>query len=1072
MANRPVARLATLSEATFRYFDRPQLELAAGAVKAQLARPTGEQEWVAVCKAIRLFVNTPTVPEDFKAKMKRELSSTLAKNFHQLTEMQLGCTLELVNDLWRGGPPAGPPHSPLASPTGRGAVRGGAPPATANGSAASSRPAAPKASAAAADPPAAAPPARVANGLPAGPIEVLDTYKDNSCSDRCQCIVNGVNRALAKGEICCLLTGETFLSAATYNTHAFSKKNVSLQKCNPQISLAPPSEEAMHTAGEVCKAFLEAMRPVNTYVDHYVAMLKADYEYERSHLLRRLSYNDEWDRFRLENEGLSYFGMKMSGGGQRNNDTFAKADGKPLPYSYAIAPGQTVWVSAEDAVVVDPVDKRITGTAEVASIGRESISLRGLTALPTSKSGLYRIDLAVTEVNLERMLYAVGLIRLYHELDVIRSNPKFKAHVPINEGDKDCRPEDLGFLEPGGALARALFHNIHHSLATARDRYRQQFGAVPPPGLPERPRGFNSYDPPPKAVDGLPLTLEELNHAAQQPHPRLRAANCVPLDCTTRPLHRSQHWLNPNQMHAMAKVMDEGRQVTLVQGPPGTGKTTTAIAIICEWVMWYHCKILATAHSNKGVDNLLQGLVAKGIKVLRVGRGGPSEGTDLGEYSLETLVDRHPMNAHREQLQQQLKALQKPGQSAGNNPQIRELTNQIGNMTKVSIGRQIVKEAEVVCATCVGVGSPMLQGLQFDFVLVDEATQAVEPSVLIPITRGAKQLVMIGDQAQLPPTCKCPETLMMGLDISLFDRLIGNGLEPHVLDTQYRMHPTISCFPSWRFYKSILLDGISAHDRPLPPGVFPTPDSRVCFLEADGHEEQVNTSKLNRAEANCITWAVTQLMNLGGVALSQVGVITPYAAQVRIIMQTVRGAFGDGASELEVHSVDGFQGREKDFIILSMVRTKQGGDLSFITDWRRTNVALTRAKYGVIVVGSAMALSQSSIWLAWLKFHQRHLLRWDSYHHQLQPIQPDVLQHLQSLPSPAEEECQLHDVLARKVAQQQQLPEQLPPAAPEGAPGYAVSPHDMYGAMPMPTSGPAMDGSWAAWGPGGAGPYP
>eukprot|EP00668_Euglena_longa_P046586 GGOE01062271.1.p1 GENE.GGOE01062271.1~~GGOE01062271.1.p1 ORF type:complete len:946 (-),score=282.70 GGOE01062271.1:89-2659(-) len=779
---------------------------------------------------------------------------------------------------------------------------------------------------------------------------------------------------------------------------------------NTHISGKPPTPEEMQEALDSCREFLQRMKPVNTYVMLFAQMLKLDYDYEQSSLLTRLKRNEGHDRQRLESDGYSYFGMKLFGSQKGVGELFVKPDNAPIPYSNNISPGQTVWVSPDDVPAVDPSNNNTTCVGEVGAVNRESILIRGLTGLPYGKNGLYRIDLAVTTVNFERMQQALDIVRKQHERGWMQEK-RFYEHIPRVDEEEDI-PENDGLLQPGSPLARFFFCNIRYSLATARSHYRAKFGVSMPPGMPERWHGFNSYAMPPEPTDGPPVKLKELNAAAQQKHPRLRYLN-TPLDCTDRPLSRTQHWLNENQLAAVAKVVDDGHQLTLIQGPPGTGKTTTAIAIICEWVMWYGWKILATAHSNKGVDNLLQGLVDKNIKVLRVGRGGPGEGSDLAQYSLEALVDKHPMNRKREEIQQQLKNAQR-----ANAPQnvITDLMNEMRAHSKTAIAKVIAQEVEVICATCVGVGAPVMQGLQFDLVLVDEATQAVEPSVMIPITRGAKQVVMIGDQAQLPPTCKCPEAMLMGLDISLFDRLIGNGLECHVLDTQYRMHPTISCFPSWRFYHSVLLDGIGPADRILPAGLFPTPESRVCFIEVGGQEEQDNTSKLNRMEAHCVVWSVRQLMALGGIKFHQVGIITPYAAQVRMLRQCLQSAFGDaGTSMLEVHSVDGFQGREKDFIILSMVRSKAGGDMSFITDWRRTNVSLTRAKYGVIVVGQAEALIQSPIWVDWLKFYRKSLLQFDVACQRLVGVNPKLFRRILSRESKGEEST-LEEMLARKFS--------------------------------------------------------
>eukprot|EP00667_Euglena_gracilis_P001197 EG_transcript_1197 len=1064
--------LPWLTRLSFDRLSAEEMTAVAAAVKVQLLRPTTNAQWTVICRALQFFRESANVPDSLRKSFSREAAGVVAANLGMLTKKQQEVTLQMVRAI-QDPPTLGMPKALSKAP----AEAPKAPPAAPMGSTAAAPRLLPRPSlsrlngSASRDAlPAATSPASAgisaANGVAAArspisrssakppQVELLETYKDNSFSDRCQQIVNGVNTALATGRVCCLLTGQVCDDKLDYSNHIAGRRVSNLQRCNTHISLAMPTVEEMKETLKVCREFLACMRPINRYVEHFSRLLKLDYEFERDHQLKRLAKNDEWDRFRLQNEGCSLFKMKVTF--MDGNMVFSKSDDKPLPYSYYIYPGQTVWVSADDSQFVDPDNKNITGTGEVLTMTREGVTVKGLTIpLPPSKDSLYRVDYAVTTVNLERMQHAISVVRSQHELNLMQ-NQEFLARIPATEADQGTRTDNMGILEPGTMVGQAFLHNIHYSVAAARKHYRDQFGATPPPGLPNGYRGFSSYDAPPKPTDTTPLTTEEINYVVQQPHPLLRAVRPAPLECVSRPLSRTQHTLNGNQLAAVAKVIDERRQLTLIQGPPGTGKTTTAIAVICEWVMRYQCKVLATAHSNKGVDNLLQGLVKSGIKVVRVGRGGPVEGSDLAEYCLENLVERHPMNTQREQLQDQLRTAQR---SRANSNAVWQLSAQVGAVNKATIARAVLKEAEVVCATCIGVGSPMMQGLQFELVLVDEATQAVEPAAMIPLTRGAKQVVMIGDQAQLPPTCKCPETLMMGFDISLFDRLIGNGLEPHVLEVQYRMHPTISCFPSWRFYRSVLNDGVTAWDRALPAGVFPTPDSRVCFLEVDGQEEQVNTSKINRMEAQCVVWMVSQLMNIGSVWLSQIGIITPYAAQVRIISQAVRSAFGEEAmTELEIHSVDGFQGREKDFILLSLVRSKVGGDMTFITDWRRTNVALTRARFGVVVAGKALALCQSTIWLDWLKFHRKSILSWDPYGPRLVPVHPSVLEHIKSLASPGEVQYSMDEMLPYKLwlseaAANGWTPSAAPRPKPSGPPPTLAAHRPLAGPN-SPTSTP------------------
>jgi len=256
---------------------------------------------------------------------------------------------------------------------------------------------------------------------------------------------------------------------------------------------------------------------------------------------------------------------------------------------------------------------------------------------------------------------------------------------------------------------------------------------------------------------------------------------------------------------------------------------------------------------------------------------------------------------------------------------------------------------------------------------------------LIPVMMGAKQIVLVGDHCQLGPVIMCKKAAKAGLHQSLFERLIFLGIRPVRLEVQYRMHPCLSEFPSQSFYDGSLQNGVTLNER-LYAGIdfpWPRPDMPMYFYNSTGAEEisASGTSYLNRTEASNIEKLVTYFLK-AGVKPYQVGVITPYEGQRAYICSVFQRqtAFSHKAyEEIEVASVDSFQGREKDFILLSCVRSNQNQGIGFLNDPRRLNVALTRAKYGLIVCGNAKVLgkqfrSQPSLWVNLLCHYKKYEL--------------------------------------------------------------------------------------------------
>ncbi|KAI8530189.1 hypothetical protein RHMOL_Rhmol11G0036500 [Rhododendron molle] len=292
--------------------------------------------------------------------------------------------------------------------------------------------------------------------------------------------------------------------------------------------------------------------------------------------------------------------------------------------------------------------------------------------------------------------------------------------------------------------------------------------------------------------------------------------------------------------------------------------------------------------------------------------------------------------------------------------------------------REISQSADVICCTCVGAGDPRLTNFRFRQVLIDESTQSSEPECLIPLVLGAKQVVLVGDHCQLGPVIMCKKAARAGLAQSLFERLVLLGVKPIRLQVQYRMHPAISEFPSNSFYEGTLQNGVTTNERQSPGIDFPWPvPNRPMFFYVQMGQEEISasgTSYLNRTEASNVEKIVTTFLR-SGVVPSQIGVITPYEGQRAYIVNYMsrNGALRQQLyKEIEVASVDSFQGREKDYIILSCVRSNEHQGIGFLNDPRRLNVALTRARYGIVILGNPKVLSKQPLWNGLLTHYKEH----------------------------------------------------------------------------------------------------
>lgn len=421
--------------------------------------------------------------------------------------------------------------------------------------------------------------------------------------------------------------------------------------------------------------------------------------------------------------------------------------------------------------------------------------------------------------------------------------------------------------------------------------------------------------------------------------------------------------LNDAQRAAVLHALS-AQDVAIIHGPPGTGKTTTVVALIAAAVANGE-RVLATAPSNLAVDNILERLIAAGVDAVRIGH--PARVVpELRARTLDYMVaDHEDCRLARQRLSEAQKlfrqadrftrAKPEPGQKAAWRREARALLADARQLEDRAASR-ILANAKVICATAAGVDSGLLPaGEPFDVVVLDEAAQATEPMAWIPIGR-ARRLVLAGDHCQLPPTIVSQEAKRAGLGISLLERLaaLPDAAFMCRLDVQYRMHEAIMRFPADEFYDGTLTaaPAVAAWTiGALPPlALIDTAGAGYDDeLEADGE------SRINRAEAKLAAAEVRALL-ADGVEPGAIAVITPYAGQAR----TIRQELEPDAVAVEVDTVDGFQGREKDAVVISCVRSNGDGALGFLAETRRFNVALTRAKKRLIILGDGATLANDA----------------------------------------------------------------------------------------------------------------
>ncbi len=477
------------------------------------------------------------------------------------------------------------------------------------------------------------------------------------------------------------------------------------------------------------------------------------------------------------------------------------------------------------------------------------------------------------------------------------------------------------------------------------------------------------------AKDGRTAELRDLFHTGRKVS--WGAAPALPV---------SLPWLNRAQEEAVHEVL-RAKDVMVVHGPPGTGKTTTLVEAICE-VLRREPQVMVCAQSNTAVDWICAQLTARGVSVLRI--GNPSRVTDeMLAYTYERRFESHPDYTDLWQVRRSIRQLYsqpRGGRSENFHQKIARLRERADEL-EARIRHDLFDQSRVIASTLTGAANPLLAGQHYHTLFIDEAAQALEAACWIPLLR-CDRVILAGDHQQLPPTIKCVEALRGGLGYTLMERLAETKPEAvRLLDVQYRMSEALMRFSSDWFYGGRLKAAPEVAHRSLLDDV----ESPLQWIDTDAIEtaegaklaapdaDQAETTgesfvgasygRINKREARLTMDALhAYAARLGTHRLLEeridFGVISPYRAQVQYLRSLIKrdAALRPLRKQITVNTVDAFQGQERDVIIISLVRDNDEGQIGFLSDLRRMNVAITRARYKLIILGASDTLCRHAFY--------------------------------------------------------------------------------------------------------------
>lgn len=456
--------------------------------------------------------------------------------------------------------------------------------------------------------------------------------------------------------------------------------------------------------------------------------------------------------------------------------------------------------------------------------------------------------------------------------------------------------------------------------------------------------------------------------------------------------------LNETQLEAINFALSETQPLALIHGPPGTGKTSTLAELVVQAAHVFNKKVLVTAPSNVAVDNMLEKILMtmeaethrqkskkkktkSSPNLVRLGHPARIKQSILS-YSLESRVQADAGTDVVGDVRRELKDFLKVRESAGTTPnkrraaqrEIKLLRKEI-KTRETKVVQEILSTSSVILTTNIGAANRLLEGIEFDLVVIDEAAQAIEASCWIPILRG-KKLVLAGDHCQLPPTVRSKHRkVQRELSRSLFERIMEEYDSDHnleqasrMLQIQYRMDRVIADWASTALYNGKLRTADSVADRPKDElGPMLIIDTTGCAME---EATAASGSRFNEGEAQLVAAYALDLTK-AGINPKDIAVISPYNGQVDLLRKIILAS----EPNIEIRSVDGFQGGEKEAVIISLVRSNDAGEIGFLSDNRRLNVAITRAKKHCCIVCDCDTVSRNPFIegiVDWVDEHGEH----------------------------------------------------------------------------------------------------
>ncbi|MGJ1430798.1 AAA domain-containing protein [Sphingobacterium spiritivorum] len=440
--------------------------------------------------------------------------------------------------------------------------------------------------------------------------------------------------------------------------------------------------------------------------------------------------------------------------------------------------------------------------------------------------------------------------------------------------------------------------------------------------------------------------------------------------------------LNEYQLKAVNQII-ASPHLTIVHGPPGTGKTTTLVQGIKALLQKYPDQILVTAPSNTAVDLLTEKLHETGVKVVRI--GNPVKVSEqLHELTLDGKLESHPMQKELKTIRKKADVFRDMAKKYKRNfgkaerDQRKALFQEAKNLMKEAeqiaqyIQNDILDQAQVISATLVGSNHSAIQDRTYAAVFIDEAGQALEPACWIPILKSDK-LILAGDHLQLPPTIKSKDSLVKAFQETLMEKLVyAYPSNVCLLRQQYRMHQDIMQYPSAALYNNTLFAEPLIAQQKLMPG-----DKAFLFIDTAGagfDELQEDTAISNAEEANFLIRHLKQYLTTfkRDEHINQflkIGLISPYRQQVMLLKELIGSEmWAETAVPIQVQTIDGFQGQERDIIYISLTRSNAEGQIGFLNEIRRMNVAMTRARYKLVIIGDSSTIGQHPFYAGMIQY--------------------------------------------------------------------------------------------------------